>query len=126
MTKTLLFILLFPFAAISQARLGSTKSEIYAEFIDLGPRTSLAPDGTEYLVLHTKDYMFLHYFDKADVCITSVIYPENLDAENALVERYNSNYVCIEPGKWRMYTSNERYDVVKRVTVNQLTYFIWD
>ena len=126
MKKIVLFILLFPFASFSQARLGSTKSEIYTEFIDLAPRVSLAPDGTEYLVLNIEEYMVLHYFDKADMCITSVIYPKTVAAQNALVDSYNSKYDCIEPGLWRMYISDESYDEVKRISVDQLTYFVWD
>jgi hypothetical protein len=126
MKNPLIFLLLFPFAAFAQARLGSMKSEIYNEFIELAPHISLMPDGSEYLVLHNENYMTLHYFDVADICTTSIIYPKTVEAENALVERYDSNYVLTEPGKWRRYTSNERYDVVKRITVNQVTFFKWD
>lgn len=126
MKKLILLLLLIPIFGISQARLGSTKNQIYSEFAELIPSFANTSDGMEYLVVNLDDVMALHYFNEMAVCTTSVIYPETQGALNSMVELYNSRYVIIGPFSWRMYTSSGGYADVKLVTSNQISFFIWE
>jgi len=126
MKKLILLLLLIPTFGSSQARLGSTRSQIYTEFAELIPTFSNTSDGMEYLVVNIEDIMVLHYFNEEAVCTTSVIYPETQGALNSLVELYNNRYVVISPKSWRMYSSAGNYADVKLVTNNQVTFFIWE
>jgi hypothetical protein len=126
MKKLILLILLIPTLGSSQARLGSTRSQIYTEFAEVIPTFSTNSDGMEYLVVNLDKIMVLHYFNEMAVCTTSVIYPETQGALNNLVELYNNRYVIISPRSWRMYSSEGSYADVTLVTNNQITFFVWE
>ena len=125
MKKLLLILMLVPLFGISQARLGSTRNEIYSEFAELIPSFSQNADGVEYLIINIGNLMVLHYFNDNNICKTSVIYPETQGSLNALVESYNKQYVILGPKTWRMYTNNGEYADVNLVTANGVTFFVW-
>lgn len=93
MRKTFLTLTLtmFSFLVFSQARLGSTASDIKSEFWEsrYKLKSGYDKDGDYYITIETERATVMYYFDTDKICTTTVIAPDNQGALNYYVEQYN-------------------------------------
>jgi hypothetical protein len=125
MKKLLLILMLVPIFGISQARLGSTRNEIYNEFELYYPKFEISEDGLAYMHLETERSLLLYYFNNENLCNISVIAPKTQGDLNFFVEQYNNSYVIMGPTEWRMYSANGAISTIELVTHNGNTFFVW-
>ena len=109
MKKILLIIALIftTIVAFSQARLGSSATEIKSEFSGshyklIGDYTN---DKTYYIGITTERATVLYYFNSDMICNRTLIVPNNQGALNYYVELYNKHYVIINSTRWKMYSA---------------------
>lgn len=79
---------MFGFIAFSQARLGSTVSDIKSEFWEsrYKLKSGYDKDGDYYINIETERANVLYYFDSDIICTSTVIAPYNQGALNFYVE----------------------------------------
>jgi hypothetical protein len=97
-------ILLFPILCRAQAHLGSTLSEINANYPEKVFKIGYTNEGKKYATVEMAFGTFAYYFDNqtglSDFCIQI---PDNLNALNAQVEIYNKKYVIVSDKSWKAY-----------------------
>lgn len=125
MNKLLLFLMLLSGAVLGQSRLGSTRSDIYAEFSDNNPEFGIDDDGTPYLTIVFNRSYVRYYFNARSVCYLVMIIPRSQGDLNYLVELYNKQYVIVSSTSWRMYTSEGGIATVDLMTSNDNVVFVW-
>lgn len=125
MKSLILFLLLIPIFGISQARIGSSKQDIYKEFAELSPKFENPADNLSSLHFETERALVVHYFDNSEYCTLSVIAPKTQGDLNFYVEMYNRMYVVINPKEWRMYSENGSVSTIELVTNKGTTFFVW-
>lgn len=126
MKKTLILLMLLKFAIFfSQARIGFTYKQIKEEFKDDGIENDKTKAGNPYLALEMKNFFVGYYFDENLVCNTTKILPKNQNALNAMIQRYNDDYVIISDVKWKMY-SDKGICYISLVYENDLAFFVWE
>ena len=106
-----LFLLLTVVLTNAQCRVGSTYSDIYAEFENKKPSVHFTDEGQLYLSTQLSIGNVLYYFDSDKICTETVIFPKDDDAVNFYVERFNKHYVIISPTSWRMYSNGAYADI---------------
>jgi len=109
----------------SQARLGSSYSDIYDEFRASYPQTRTTDDNELLMVVSSEKLQTYYYFTNSKVCYRCVIYPKTEGALNGLVEIYNNRYVIVSSTEWKMY-SNGSIASVKLITYDGITFFMWE
>jgi hypothetical protein len=122
---TLVFSLISLLAA-AQARLGTSASDIKAEFSDSNYKlTSAYNDERVYTITVTLERStVLYYFNKDFICNVTFIIPNNQTVLNYMVEYYNKNYVVISTTEWKMYSKNGICRV-ELVFGDDLYFFAW-
>jgi hypothetical protein len=126
--KKIVFAIFF-FAALScfsQARLGSTRSEIYKEFSEYNPQFESNEGGQPYMHFQLGRAVVMHYFDEENICALTAIAPNDQGDLNYFVELYNRQYVIIGPKQWKMYSENGTIATIELITNNGTTFFIWN
>jgi hypothetical protein len=125
--KITLFALLFiaVFDCFSQARLGSTRSEIYTEFNHYNPQFESNDGGQPYMHFQMERAIVMHYFDENNICVLTAIATNSQGDLNFFVELYNKQYVIISPKQWKMYSENGNIATIELKTNNGTTFFIW-
>lgn len=101
---TFLF-LLFTTNLIGQARLGWTEKQIRTEFSNQTFTSDYADDGTKYISFRKQDYSVAYFFNNDGLCYLVFVSPYSQQLVNALVQKYNNEYVIISNTKWQYYTS---------------------
>lgn len=125
MKNLILFLLLIPIFGISQARIGSSRQDIYKEFVELSPKFDNPSDNLSSLHFETGRALVVHYFDDSEYCTLSVIAPKTQGDLNFYVEMYNRMYVVINSKEWRMYSENGSVSTIELVTNKGTTFFVW-
>ena len=128
MKKILLTVILIftTIVAFSQARLGSSASEIKSEFSE---RRYDLLDYTEnniyYINITTERAIVVYHFSSDMKCILTRIIPDNQGSLNFFVELYNKMYVIISPTKWKMYSGRGIANIELVYPKAGSYYFIW-
>lgn len=132
MKKEIRYILLFAFLlfcgnAYSQARLGSSLSQIRSEFSadQYQFKTGHLNDGTLYANVTMSDRTIIYYFDSDYDCSATAIIPDNQGVLNGMVENYNKQYVIVSSTAWRMYSNEGICDISLQYPSDGGYYFLW-
>jgi hypothetical protein len=125
MKKLLLILMLVPMFGISQARLGSTRAELFDEFAQYFPKFESPINGEPHMHFEMERALVIHYFNRENICVLSVISPKNQGDLNFFVEMYNNQYVIVSSTEWRMYSENGNIATVELVSNKGTTFFIW-
>jgi hypothetical protein len=108
--KKYLFIILISFIfsknVFSQARLGYTEQQIENIFSEKNFHTGYADDGTKYIYTEFNLCIAAYYFNSYGISDMVILIPKTQGNLNALVERYNSQYVIISQNQWKAYLKN--------------------
>lgn len=118
-------LLLCTLDCFSQARLGSSRSEIYEEFRTYNPRFENNDEGQPYMHFQMERAVIMHYFNENNICVLTAIAPNKQGDLNFFVEMYNNQYVIISPTVWKMYSQNGAISTIELINNNGTTFFIW-
>ena len=125
MKKILLasLFLILSIGTFAQARLGYSEQGIRDEFPDNDFTVSY--DENNNKLLDTEfSHAVVRYILSNDVCYKTLILPKSDEDLNALIRRYNSNYVSISSTEWKQYTRNGIVNI-KLVYVDNTPVFIF-
>jgi hypothetical protein len=125
MKNLLLILMLVPIFGNSQARLGSTRVDLFEEFAQYFPKYETPINGEPHMHFEMERALVVYYFNKANECTLSVIAPKNQGDLNFFVEIYNKQYVIISPTEWRMYSENGNIATIELVSNKGTTFFVW-
>lgn len=129
MAKIFLLILFHVFSAslFSQARIGSSVTEIKNEFWER--KYNLTPEYDEYgdyfITIETSLATVFYYFDSDNICNTTLIVPNDEGILNYYVELYNKQYVILSPTKWKMYNNYGYYEIELCFLDDGISFFMW-
>ena len=105
--KTLL-ILLLPITMFSQQMIGVH----YSEVMELeNAKTRTTTDGDHFITSSGEYYLWVHYFNEADYCWFSGLYPNSQEAMYAVIELFNEEYIVVSDTKWKIYSRGLVVDV---------------
>ncbi|MFK7947914.1 MAG: hypothetical protein AB8G11_10005 [Saprospiraceae bacterium] len=129
MKRKLLIIIamLLSMSSFSQARLGSSATEIKNEFwesyyeLDSGYDS----DGDYYIKIEVEKASVIYFFDSDKICNRTFILPDNQGALNYFVELYNKQYVIVSSTEWKMYSSGGIASIKLIFADDGGYYFLW-
>ena len=124
---TTLTMLLLIKVAYSQARLGSSATEIKNEFWETkhNLKSGYTDDGIYYISIWTERATVFYYFNEDKVCILCMIIPDNQGALNFYVELYNKQYVIVSSTEWKMYSNGGIAEISLIFPDDGGYYFLW-
>ena len=101
-------LLLNSFVIFSQARVGSSASDIKEEYAEsrYNLKDGYDKDNDYYIKITTVDATVYYYFNADKICTITEIIPDNQGSLNSFVEIYNKRYVIISSTQWKMYSKN--------------------
>jgi hypothetical protein len=108
---TALFLLVIKAKVNAQARLGSTISEIREEFSSIKFEEGLTNGCIVWLKFNFENKEISYYFGSNGSCVLTTITPQSQGTYNAMVEKFNRQYVILSESKWRMYSDSEIVDI---------------
>ena len=110
----------------SQARLGNSLEEIQEEFFDYGIRKTLCNDSLNALSFKIQELTVIYYFDKYDVCISTLVSITNKNVAQQIRNYYNKNYIIVDNYTWKV-TENLTVAYITSYYDKVFGYiFIWD
>lgn len=125
MFKLLLLFLLFTTSIYSQSRLGSSRSEIFTEYISDNPKFHTTDDGVSYMTVMLGRAHVSYVFNSNNICIMCTIIPLTQGDLNSYVELYNTKYVIVSSTSWKMYSENGSIASVELQSSDDTPMFIW-
>lgn len=125
---TTMTLLLLVNVAFSQARLGSTASEIKNEFWEstYNLKSGYTDDGIYYVSIETERASVMYWFNTEKVCTLCMIIPDNQGALNFYVELYNKQYVIVSSTEWKMYSADGIAKISLIYPEDGGYYFLWE
>lgn len=107
--KWIITLLLMVFFTITnaQSRLGFSLDEIsneFSEYETVHKYNKNQDYSYSYLIVYLDDISSIYYFNDENICIKTVIIPENEVLLHYMIEDYNSKYVIVSSNKWKLYT----------------------
>jgi hypothetical protein len=129
MRKVFITFLLTIFSVVTfaQARLGSTATDIRAEFWEshYKLKSGYNDDKIYYITIETEKANVVYYFNTDKVCTMVQIIPDNQGALNYYVELYNKQYVIVSSKKWKMYANEGIANIDLIYPEGGGYYFLW-
>ncbi len=129
MKHLLIVICLISFSKISfsQARVGSSFSEIKSEYYESNwnLRSGYNKDEEKYIYISTTRAEVGYYFESGQICYTTYILPKRQGDLNFYVEKYNKQYVIMSPTKWKMYSENGICNIELIYPEDGKCFFVW-
>jgi len=117
MKKIIIGLLIaIPLLGKGQARLGYSIYEIKKDFPNNKFEYSANLTNKVYYLEWTEfasGIMFYAIDRETNICDECLLYPKNVGTMNALVEKYNNNYVIISSTEWNYYANNGEIIVIK-------------
>jgi hypothetical protein len=111
-----LLLVLSSFFGFSQSRIGFSEREIRNEFSAETFKVNFTDKGIKYIYF-TSDYMTAMYFlNSENICTHCIAIPNNVGTLNALVQRYNKEFVIINDVSWKYYTGSN----IIYITLNEI------
>lgn len=110
----------------SQARLGNSLEEIQKEFSNYGIRKTLCNDSLNALSFKIQELTVIYYFDKYDVCISTLVSITNKNVAQQIRNYYNKNYIIVDNYTWKV-TENLTVAYITSYYDKVLGYiFVWN
>ena len=122
---TLLLILLSCWTVDAQSRLGFSPQEIRQEFSDEEFTSGYTKEGNYFIYLTKPTHACTYTFNSDMKCIMTCVFVQDNSLLNALVERYNREYVIINNYTWKWYTPYNYIVNVQLVKVEDTPVFVY-
>lgn len=128
--RFLFFFISFVFINITlfgQSRLGSSASDIKAEFYEktYKLKAEYDKDNDYSITIETNKATVTYYFDKEKICTGTAIIPNAQGDLNYYVELYNKQYVIVNSKEWKMYSNEGIANISLVYPDGGGYYFLW-
>jgi hypothetical protein len=121
----LFFFMLFCSSVYSQARLGSSRIDIFKEFESDSPTFHSTEDGVQYMSIQLPRAYVSYVFDDYAQCTMCTVIPNNQGDLNYYVESYNSKYVILGSRSWKMYSESGIVALIELQNKDGVSVFVW-
>ena len=106
--KTIIILLLLPLSMLGQQMIGIHYSDVM-EIENAKMQTSDV--GDHYITSTGDDIYWVYYFNDADYCFATLLFPLSYDMMYAIIELFNDQYIVVSDTQWKIYSRGIVIDV---------------